>query len=99
MLLEFFSKKDLSVFTVIQSCLTTIPKGFASSLLLSVCILIAENCDPGSTQKISSFVAQKGTMFTLGSGSNLEYLEYGVSRSGKKLVNVSALISYLDIPL
>jgi hypothetical protein len=44
---------------------------------------------PGSMQKTSSFVAQKGTMV----------FEDPVSIRGKKLVKVSALMSYLDIPL
>jgi hypothetical protein len=44
----------------------------------------------GSTQKTSSFVAQKGTMVREADP---------VSIRGKKLVKVSALMSYLDIPL
>src|SRR6476660_8822447 len=87
-LIELLSKKDLFVFQLISRRFVIDSCSIFS--LLRVCILIAVIAPPGSMQYISSFVAQKGAMVKL---------EKAESIKGEKFVNVSAFISYLDMPV
>src|SRR6478672_1870775 len=89
-LIELLSKKDLFVFQLISRRFVIDSCSIFS--LLRVCILIAVIAPPGSMQYISSFVPQKGAMVELEK-------EKAESIKGEKFVNVSAFISYLDMPV